>query len=72
LILEMTTIGRKGGASALAPHEDNEGLLVHDTFAQESHRHDEPKILQEELLSRGHRQKKTFILLRDYVIQSIN
>jgi len=49
----------KGGNSAIASHEDNEGFPVHDTAAQESHGHDEPEILQEELFGRGHRQKKT-------------
>ena len=52
-------------------HEANEGLLVHNTTAQESIGCDEPKILQEELLGRGHRQEKTSALLRDYVTHSI-
>jgi len=37
-------------ALVLAPHEDDEGLPIHDTSTQESHGHDEPEILQEELL----------------------
>jgi len=37
-------------SSTITSHEANEGLPVHDTTAQESIRHDEPEILQEELL----------------------
>ena len=47
-------------------------MLVYATSAQELHWLDEPEILQEELLGRGHKQKKASILLRDYVTHSIH
>ena len=51
--------------------EDNEGSAIHDTTEQESNGHDDPEMFEEGLLGWGHKQKKTFILLCDYVSHSI-
>ena len=58
-------------SSTIMSYEANEGLLVHETTAQESIGHNEPEILQEQLLGLGHRKKKTSVLLCDYVTHSI-
>ena len=55
----------------IAQPVDGEALPIPNTDSQECSGQDRAVISEEELLGRGHRQKKTSILLRDYVTHSI-
>jgi len=55
----------------IAQPVDGEALPIPNTDLQECSGQDRAVISEEELLGQGHRQKKTSVLLHDYVTHSI-